>query len=48
VCEPKETAFFARFGFQVLCRAHVPPMLLPKLFAYEAKVETMVAMKREA
>jgi amino-acid N-acetyltransferase len=48
VCEPKETAFFARFGFQVLCRAHVPPMLLPKLFAYEAKVGTMVAMKREA
>jgi amino-acid N-acetyltransferase len=48
VCEPKETAFFARFGFQVLCREGIPPVLLPKLCAYEAKVGTMVAMKREA
>jgi N-acetylglutamate synthase-like GNAT family acetyltransferase len=48
VCEPKEIAFFARFGFQVLCRAGIPRALLPKLFAYEAKVGPMVAMKREA
>jgi N-acetylglutamate synthase-like GNAT family acetyltransferase len=48
VCEPKETAFFARFGFQVLRREGVPRALLPKLFAYEAKVGTMVAMRREA
>jgi N-acetylglutamate synthase-like GNAT family acetyltransferase len=48
VCEPKETAFFARFGFQVLCREGIPRALLPKLCAYEAKVGTMVAMKREA
>jgi N-acetylglutamate synthase-like GNAT family acetyltransferase len=47
VCEPKETAFFTRFGFQVLSRAYVPLALLPKLFAYEAKVGAMVAMKRE-
>jgi N-acetylglutamate synthase-like GNAT family acetyltransferase len=47
VCEPKETAFFRRFGFQVLCRASIPRALLPKLLAYEAKVGAMVAMKRE-
>jgi N-acetylglutamate synthase-like GNAT family acetyltransferase len=47
VCEPKETTFFSRFGFQVLSRADVPRALLPKLCAYEAKVGAMVAMKRE-
>jgi N-acetylglutamate synthase-like GNAT family acetyltransferase len=47
VCEPKEAAFFRRFGFQVLCRASIPRALLPKLLAYEAKVGAMVAMKRE-
>jgi N-acetylglutamate synthase-like GNAT family acetyltransferase len=46
VCEPKEVPFFARFGFCVLPREDVPPLLIPKLLAYEAKVGTMVAMKR--
>jgi amino-acid N-acetyltransferase len=46
VCESKEVPFFARFGFRVLPREEVPLSLIPKLLAYEAKVGTMVAMKR--
>ena len=47
VCEPKEIAFFARFGFGVLAADSIPPSLRPKLLAYEAKVGAMVAMQCE-
>jgi N-acetylglutamate synthase-like GNAT family acetyltransferase len=46
VCEPKEIAFFARFGFSVLASRDIPVALRPKLLAYEAKVGAMVAMRR--
>ena len=47
VCEPKEVAFFCRFGFVVLPRQDRPISLEPKLCAYEAKLGAMVVMKCE-
>jgi hypothetical protein len=47
ICEPKEVAFFRRFGFVVLPRAERPLSLEPKLCAYEAKLGAMVVMKCE-
>jgi len=45
VCEPKEVAFFCRFGFVVLPRQDRPISLESKLCAYEAKLGVMVVMK---
>jgi N-acetylglutamate synthase-like GNAT family acetyltransferase len=47
VCEPKEVAFFHRFGFVVIPRQDRPMSLEPKLCAYEAKLGAMVVMKCE-
>ena len=47
ICEPKEVAFFCRFGFVVIPRQDRPMSLEPKLCAYEAKLGAMVVMKCE-
>jgi N-acetylglutamate synthase-like GNAT family acetyltransferase len=47
VCEPKEVAFFGRFGFVVIPRQDRPTSIEPKLCAYEAKLGAMVVMRCE-
>jgi N-acetylglutamate synthase-like GNAT family acetyltransferase len=47
VCEPKEVAFFCRFGFVAIPRQDRPMSIEPKLGAYEAKLGAMVVMKCE-